>query len=235
MAFAYSRTWRRDRYVFVIIAVMIVFSLVFRVVILCVFNGNPLAGNVNNVWSRNLPDFLDIFGLGIGLAYLRESFPNIKIGNRLTICCVLVAAISFLIAMAATHSRSGWVVVNPLGGLTAISCISPSVLNSNILVMISSILNSRVTRYLGYISYGLFLWHMAVIDLLVKLHLWKISHSGPYAFVEDYVAVIVVAGCVSSLSYHLIEKPCCQWKKAWVFQADSLQTVKAAILRDRMA
>ncbi|MGP4031767.1 acyltransferase family protein [Pseudarthrobacter sp. 1C304] len=60
-------------------------------------------------------------------------------------------------------------------------------------------LTNRVSRYIGDISYSLYLWHFPIIVLFGAL----LPVEGPPLF----AAILVAAGGMSALSYHLLEDP----------------------------
>ncbi|MEN3360567.1 MAG: hypothetical protein V7637_4549, partial [Mycobacteriales bacterium] len=66
------------------------------------------------------------------------------------------------------------------------------------------VLAHPVSRYLGRISYGVFLWHLLVLRGLYSLTGWE-----PFTGRVGVVAVLTIAGsvCVAALSWALVERP----------------------------
>ncbi len=82
-------------------------------------------------------------------------------------------AIDYGVALA-----SGWLIVNVTAG--------------------HFVVENKITRWLGDISYGMYLWHM--------LALFAVGASG-IAGVRSYAAVIATTLLLASLSYRVVERP----------------------------
>lgn len=70
-------------------------------------------------------------------------------------------------------------------------------------------LSSAPLVYLGRISYGLYVWHLACIVLLASMGLMR---RGDW-MIGLYALPLSIA--VAALSYELLEKPFLRWKQAW--------------------
>ncbi len=83
-------------------------------------------------------------------------------------------------------------------------------------VLLGRLLDNPVTRYIARISFGIYVWHYVVLEL-VRLH-WdpQIDHgqaSDPVRFVVTCGLITVITLTVAHLSYHLVENPVIQWAR----------------------
>ena len=81
------------------------------------------------------------------------------------------------------------------------SVLVPAYIQSSVRIPVSSSLAA-----LGRWSYSIYLWHIAVILLLQKLHLGNLN---PYLFGCIVLPVTVV---IAAASYHIIERPFLEWR-----------------------
>jgi peptidoglycan/LPS O-acetylase OafA/YrhL len=72
-----------------------------------------------------------------------------------------------------------------------------------------SLLASAPLVYLGRISYGLYVWHLACIGVLASCGLMRAGSL----MIGFYALPLTIA--VAAVSYELLEKPFLQWKKAF--------------------
>ncbi len=71
------------------------------------------------------------------------------------------------------------------------------------------ILNHRIITYLGKISYGIYVYHAIVIQLIGLIYIKKFSHIGlnNYLIIVVYNGVVLITTiCISHFSYHYFEK-----------------------------
>jgi peptidoglycan/LPS O-acetylase OafA/YrhL len=77
--------------------------------------------------------------------------------------------------------------------------------------LLGMLLGNRVMRFLGRISYGIFLWQFLVIfAFLGTLHLRDVFHGGQYTVLSGvgvFLAISALTIVVATLSYYLIERP----------------------------
>ncbi len=72
-----------------------------------------------------------------------------------------------------------------------------------------SLLGTAPLVYLGRISYGLYVWHLACIVLLAT---WGLMRRGDL-MIGLYALPLTIV--VAALSYELLEKPFLRWKQTW--------------------
>jgi hypothetical protein len=66
--------------------------------------------------------------------------------------------------------------------------------------------------FLGLISYGLYLWHVTVIHLVLDYTGWILFHTPPVPFMITVFGATVL---VSSVTYVLVERPCMALGRRW--------------------
>lgn len=165
-------------------------------------------------WTRTLPAMLDWFAVGMILAVLmsfRERWSaTLEVlrhtGNGLLI---IAAAIFWVLT---TSSAGPYDLAEPTAwqssvkhagyGLLAAILIYPSALGAR--TVLTPILTSRVLGYFGKISYAFFLWHMPVM-FWVRRTLGYDLFTG--RFWITVVLTTLVTLVISSLSWHLLERP----------------------------
>ncbi len=70
-----------------------------------------------------------------------------------------------------------------------------------------SVLSSAVSIALGRWSYGIFLWHVAVLDIAFPVLGVRMFSGGPVDFVLVLIFTVAVSVAVAYVSYELVEKP----------------------------
>ncbi len=167
-----------------------------------------------------LPAYLDWFGVGMAMAILTTRTDMIT-RFQTTISALASApwtcwAVSaFLLWIASTPiagplsvypaPTSGESIVKHLIYLVAaVFLVLPLVGGEQVPRAATAVLANPVSRYLGKISYGIFLWHMAVIEVWLR-----VSDTPEFGgrFWATYSVTILGSVAVASASYYLIERP----------------------------
>ncbi len=199
-----------------VVAVMIVISLAFKTVNLTIgIFDTPQAA----FW---LPGFLDWFALGIAAAVVsaRLSLPGrvawmerVRMLAHDTPTCLIIAAALYVI------------LATPLGGpwtLTPATTLESLIKHIGFAAIALFLLlpgflgrwddgsawarfcRHPVMVYLGRISYGIFLWHLVLLRLMIEVFNLP-TFSG--WFVPIWAATLIVSIAAGSLSWFLIERP----------------------------
>ncbi|HVQ95952.1 MAG TPA: acyltransferase [Mycobacteriales bacterium] len=123
------------------------------------------------------------------------------------------AAAAVLLWLAATPV-AGPLTLQPIPGLAALTKEAAYAVIGSLLLLpaalgepgggLSGVLAHPVSRYLGRISYGVFLWHLLVLRGLYSLTGWE-----PFSGRLGVVTVLTLAGSVTAaaLSWVLVERP----------------------------
>jgi peptidoglycan/LPS O-acetylase OafA/YrhL len=188
-----------------------------------------LLANGGHVSADEVPvSFLDWFALGMGLAafsvwvetrgdelpgWLRplDRFPSLAWAAALAF--FVAVSLGFDESTRGFTGRDQW-GAHVLYGLFAISLVLPVALGDHRRGLLRRALANRVLLFLGLVSYGIFLWHMAVIEQLKRWHLERIDFIHPYVLWP--LVALVLATAIATLSYYLIERPAMGLRRRWL-------------------
>ena len=130
-------------------------------------------------WLYVLPGYLDQFALGMVLAVLSivvadrlETPRAVQLVDRASWLPWLVAAFVFIVLGNVASWVSGrWqvVAVHALQGLFAVALLLPAVFGDPNRGVVRRLLGNRVLLWIGLVSYGVYLWHVAIMSKLGDL------------------------------------------------------------------
>jgi peptidoglycan/LPS O-acetylase OafA/YrhL len=170
-----------------------------------------------------LPGFAGWFGAGMGLAALSVADPtwwpvrllNV-LGSSLATCWAVAGALFWI----ATSTLTGPITLDPptarqamfkslLYLLVAGLVVLPLVFGDQSQGPVRRALSSPVGRFLGQVSYGVFLIHVVLLDLGYHL-LGLAPFSGNFVLV--LVATWVAATALATVIYYGLERPVSRWR-----------------------
>lgn len=132
----------------------------------------------------------------------------------------LVSTLGWLSIGALAFCASVDVVFGPVG--TSLVFLLASAASAGLIAVcvwgpgnqICTIFERRPLRWLGRISYGLYLWHYAFLATLGAVWPWAVSGSGmgPQVYRASMLALSLTT---AALSYHLVERPFLRRKASW--------------------
>ena len=170
-------------------------------------------------WNTWLPVWWDLFSLGMALAVVSAYYARLGRGPRWAdlpgsgTACWLVAAGFYWVAT----TRIGLPVAplytvtvrTDMGrhlfyGLFAVFLVLPAVFGAMGRGWVRPLLASRPMALLGLVSYGIYLWHVTVLEMLRQWTDWDIWNvpSVPYLML-----VIAITAALATVSYNLVERP----------------------------
>jgi peptidoglycan/LPS O-acetylase OafA/YrhL len=181
-----------------------------------------------------LPAYIDWFAGGMALALVQARFAAGVVGpasplRRLedlahsagtcwaTALAVFALATSPLAGPVTFRDAGGvppaWGLVfkNVLYLLVALLVVLPLVLGPQDAGVLRRVLSTRPLQWLGEISYGIFLWHLLVLDGVTRLrHQQLFTGSWLVLMALTWSATVLV----SWLSYRWLERPVMRWRRA---------------------
>jgi peptidoglycan/LPS O-acetylase OafA/YrhL len=161
------------------------------------------------IWTNTLVQ-LQYFALGAGVSlFLNGSAPRIRGSLR-----GLLIASAFLLLFAAD------LVLNPdrADGLTSVAHTYPEMLlvGAAVTLMLVGFLNWSVfngwrsIRYLGKISYGLYVYHLPCLTIISKIFVRSMGHDSPLA---DFALGLPLTIGIAAISYRYFESPFLRMKE----------------------
>jgi peptidoglycan/LPS O-acetylase OafA/YrhL len=211
-----------DRHVTVQLAaclLMVAVSIGYAVVIR---GGDVLDPFLSGYW---LPHYLGWFALGMAMAVLhvrREQTQRPQWLSDLAaapLSCWALAFVLYAIVCTPVAGPRGLTGLTVWEGLAreglyagvAVLLILPAAFGDPMRSVALSALASRPARYLGEISYALYLWHFPLLPLA-----FIITGTAEFGgrFWLNLVVLLAIALPVAALSWHLVEKPALR-AKAW--------------------
>ncbi|MEA2439818.1 MAG: hypothetical protein QOH76_1242 [Thermoleophilaceae bacterium] len=181
-----------------------------------------LAGRVahGGVSTEVVPaTFLDWLGYGMALAVLSvwierrgehlprwlrpiDRFPGIAWAAAFVV--LVVSGLAFDEGTVRFGASDKW-ATHVLYGLFAIALAVPAALGDQTRGLVRRFMANRVLLYIGLVSYGIFLWHLAVLEQLERWHLERVSFVHPYLLWTG--AALIGATLIATVSYYVFERP----------------------------
>ena len=210
---------------------LILFSLAYKAVIL---TNAPDPDHANADLSLlYLPAFLDQLGLGMALAIasvrpkrerepgrparLLDRFPALYWVGALVLFWFVCTQIGLDGEGGLTEPTTAAQAItrHVLYGVIAAALVAPAVFGNQARGALRKwVLANPVLLYLGVVSYGLYLWHTAV---LIQLERWDFSRESTLA----WFAIGLVGGtALASASYWLVERPVLKLKRLFPARRD---------------
>jgi peptidoglycan/LPS O-acetylase OafA/YrhL len=211
---------RSARRQFSVLITLAAIAWIFTVLRVTGWSGDTL---LSGYW---LPGFLDWFALGMAAAIVsaRLSLPDpsdwmlrLRTLARDTPTCLGIAAALFVVAATPLGGPLAFEFAGPFETLTkhaiygviAFFLLLPGFLgHTDRDSMWSRILKHPVTVYLGTISYGIFLWHLVLLRLIIEVVNYPVFSGGFWLL---WGATVAISICAASLSWFLIERPIQRW------------------------
>ncbi len=168
-----------------------------------------------HIW---LPSHMDTLALGMGLAVLVEAPASAKTLSKLknfianhagsfVVCSVFVWLISANINMAIGLNRTEFhidLLGHFLYGIASVLLVAPFCVDSQALLV--KAMSFRLFTWLGTISYGIYLWHMAFLGgNFAEKYMPYTENDGQVLL--RFLVVLPASIAIASLSYYVLERP----------------------------
>ncbi|MGV0627461.1 acyltransferase family protein [Mycolicibacter minnesotensis] len=158
---------------------------------------------------------------GAGMLLAEWAFSPVGRVHRLArrrLPMALVAVVAFLVAASPLAGPEGltsatvgqFIVRTAMGGLLAWALLAPLVLDRPDTP--HRFLASAPMVTLGRWSYGIFIWHLAALDMVFPV-IGRFAFTGDMAVVLMLTMVFTIA--IAAVSYALVEQPCREMLRGW--------------------
>lgn len=202
------------------VVILYVISVAFRVWLF--FEVAPRLNGMYNTW---LPARIDLFAVGMFLAVVSawwatdrtDGGPSWLTNRALPWISWALAALAFWYLSVGfglndpqnrgpvptfSHAQQMWLQL--FWGVVGFFLIAPAVFGRQDHGLIRHFLTNRVMAWIGLVSYGVYLWHEALIDLYLRL-------TEPVAFNSSFVKMTafmaVSTAILAAVSYYALERP----------------------------
>jgi peptidoglycan/LPS O-acetylase OafA/YrhL len=196
--------WLKPARIALLLALCLLVMLCYRATVMTTFanQGLPL-----HLYVFALPGSMDSFGIGAIAAVLCTHYKDLIARNKaaLGLTTLVLLVVSFLIFnhFVARYWSGHWViyVVTPL---LALSIAGLCLLGVHGSYWLNACFGNAAMRFLGNISYSVYLWHIVVIMLLMRWIPGAYLKAHPIAYFFLTSAAVIF---VSYLSYRFAELP----------------------------
>jgi peptidoglycan/LPS O-acetylase OafA/YrhL len=196
--------WLKPNRIALLLALCLLVMLCYRAIVMTQFANQGLA---LHLYVFALPGSLDSFGIGAIAAVLCTHYKGViaRFNVALSLLSVASIMISFLIFnhYVARYWSGHWVIYVVTPSL-AVGIAGLCILGVHGSAWLHACFGNSVMRFLGNISYSLYLWHMVLIILLLR---WVPSSSLQSYPVIYFVLTSTAVIFVSYLSYRWVELP----------------------------
>jgi peptidoglycan/LPS O-acetylase OafA/YrhL len=198
--------------------VLLMISLAYKVAITAT---GAIDGRSGVPLQLNTLTFLDDFAIGMALGVLsawyegrrdlpralrlHDRYPSISWGVALLLLGVTSLAVGLFGRVAARISGPEYVARHYLLALIGVGMLLPALFGEPTRGFVRRVLASRVLTYLGMISYGVYLWHFAVLQQLERWHFDKVAaETGQWIW---FPAALAGGVLLATISWFGLEKP----------------------------
>jgi len=222
-ALTFARRGRRTglRLELAVFAALYVASFVYKLVVMQAENLHDVPVAPAPLLSA-LPAWVDHFVLGMALAVASVVVhqradrppPVVRVIDRHPWLPWLVALVAFVVVSKGIGlsgvpgekvSRGQFLARHELYGIVALGLLLPAVFGDQTRGWVRRLLANRALLFFGMVSYGAYLWHLAII---AQLRRWDLgSMTIVHRYVTWLVPTILLAALFGAVSYYVIERP----------------------------
>ncbi len=174
------------------------------------------AGSPENVvdspWLHSLPAYLDQFALGMGLAVLTAwRVPSARFVPAVGIAVAVIAfwAVSVRIGIGfklfEPYTRWQYLGRHLLYAAVGIGLVAAAVSANPGEGVVGRALSNRPVRFLGAISFGIYLWHVSVLEALKRTGV--LGELTWHPFLLAAAVTLVISSALAAASWYWLERP----------------------------
>ena len=165
---------------------------------------------VDTPWLHSLPAYLDQFALGMGLAMLslrprRVRYPVLLWGVAAVAFWLVSVRIGIGHALFEPYDRWQYMARHELYAVVGVSLVAAAVLATPGRGVVGRVLGNPVAAWLGLVSYGIYLWHVTVLQALEDLGFQRSLHFHPFLVVT--AVTLALTSAISAVSWYGAERP----------------------------
>jgi len=204
-------------------AALFLISFVYKLIVV---GTGAINGGYGVTFQLNLLTFLDDFAIGMALATIAATYGHEREQPRAlraldrypsiawaAMGVTLAFGIPYLGLLGQVGDQTGsvqYVVRHYLIELIAVGLVLPAMFGDPSRGIVRRLLRNRVLLYLGMISYGIYLWHFAV---LLQLDRWGFRSAVGDTTVLWFLAAISISVLLATLSFYFVERPFLRLKR----------------------
>jgi peptidoglycan/LPS O-acetylase OafA/YrhL len=174
-----------------------------------------------------LPAYMDHFALGMGLAVLTcawergrpvprlvqlvERAPSIAWAGAAVAYLAVAYGIGLTGAFFEPETPAQFLAHHELYALVGLCALAPAIVGDPARGLLRRALAARPLLWLGLVSYGVYLWHQAVIAKLTDWGLTDVGGIHPYLLWP--AAALAGAALCAAASYYVLERPALRLKR----------------------
>jgi peptidoglycan/LPS O-acetylase OafA/YrhL len=174
------------------------------------WSGSP--GNVvGSPWLHSLPAYLDQFALGMGLAVLTLwRPPSTKVipaaGILLSVVAFWAVSVRIGIGLQLFEPYTRWQFLGRhlLYAAVGIGLVAAAV-SANPARGVGRVLGNTPMRFLGTISFGIYLWHVSVFEALKRSGV--LDELTWHPFLAQAALALVISSALAAASWYWLEQP----------------------------
>ena len=179
-------------------------------------------------WLMPLPNFLDQFAVGMALAVVSVDGPPKRIKRALErgwpwwlLAAVAYWAMSTQIGLEGVleerAGRTEFILRHELGTVVAAALLVPAIFAWQRRDAVRDVLGWRPLLFVGLVSYGIYLWHLAVVNRVAKHTAHWMEDTLGLGVEARFVVLFALAGAgataIAAASYFLLERPILRLKR----------------------
>jgi peptidoglycan/LPS O-acetylase OafA/YrhL len=182
--------------------IVVALSFVYKLAITAT---GAIDGHYGRPLQLNFLTFMDDFAIGMALATLLDRYPSIAWAVGGVALGIGVVTLGLLGQVGDLRTNGApYVVRHYLIEVIAIGLLAPAMFGDPARGVLRRLLAWRPLLYVGMVSYGIYLWHLAILEQLAR---WDFESIGARHSIVWFAAAFPISLAIASVSYYAIERP----------------------------